>query len=113
LSAEQESTHIQRALDYTLSKLRPILAAKNADYGGPSEFGNLDLTEAIVHISAERGILVRMTDKFSRLGNLLAGAEPQVKDEAIEDTIDDLIGYAVILKARRAARTAGDPPPQV
>lgn len=102
---QQPTNHIQCALEQTLSKLRGLLAAKNADYGGGvSEFKNFDYSEMLMGVPAEIGILIRMSDKMSRLGGLLSGAEPQVKDEAIEDTIDDLVGYAVILKARRAAR---------
>ncbi len=43
----------------------------------------------------EYGVLVRSSDKFERLKNLLAkGKEPN--NEAIEDTWSDIAGYAII-----------------
>ena len=49
--------------------------------------------------SVETGILVRMTDKFSRLVNLTKpGFNAKVKDERVSDTLDDLATYSQILK---------------
>jgi hypothetical protein len=98
---------IQDTLDSTHAKLRTTLASKNHDYaGGDDEFSNFDQIERLTNgkVSSELGIFTRMSDKMSRLGNLLTGAGAQVQDESIDDTLDDLIGYTVILKARRAAR---------
>lgn len=74
---------------------------KNADYAGENSdpFKNFK-NATVVGVSVERGIMVRLMDKMSRVSNLLE-KEAQVKDEAVEDTIDDAINYLAILKAYR------------
>jgi len=65
---------------------------KNADYAGDSdpfrnfrEFGTM-------------GFLVRMSDKWSRIKNLVGSDKaPQVKDETVEDTLLDLATYSLLL----------------
>ena len=47
--------------------------------------------------STEAGIVVRMTDKLSRIANLIK-QDAKVKDESISDTLLDLMNYANILK---------------
>jgi hypothetical protein len=42
---------------------------------------------------------VRMTDKMSRLAQFTKNGELKVKDESLEDTLVDLINYAVLLRA--------------
>lgn len=64
-----------------------MLVKKNHDYG--NSFGDQ---------LAEDGPIVfkiRMKDKISRLRTLLT-TEAQVKDESIEDTLRDIIGYCVL-----------------
>lgn len=78
--------------------------SKNADYAGHDcVFKNFDVVEHICGISSERGILVRMCDKITRIGNLLDRKE-KVRDETIEDTLLDLANYSYILLARIKAR---------
>lgn len=49
--------------------------------------------------------MTRMTDKFTRLASLLQpGREAQVKDESIDDTLDDFINYLALLKAYRQSK---------
>lgn len=72
---------------------------KNADYdSGKSEdgLGNFRLTSKLAGISMPQGIMVRLTDKMARLGNLLSN-EAQVKNESLFDTIQDAINYLAIL----------------
>lgn len=74
-----------------------ILKKKNHDYSGDrDELFNFKLVEQLGILSTEKGILVRMVDKISRLSTLL-DKEAHVADESIQDTLDDLINYAVIL----------------
>ena len=64
-----------------------MLARKQADYG----------PENLIAFG-EFGILVRATDKVSRLKNLVKAdgeVSPKV-DESIEDTWKDLIGYSIL-----------------
>ena len=74
---------------------------KNHDYGGSNNdpFANFR-NSTIAGVSVERGILVRLMDKMSRISTLL-DKEAMVKDEAVNDTIDDAINYLAILKSYR------------
>lgn len=76
-----------------------ITAAKNADYSWDTlAFKNFDMVERLGICSAETGILVRMTDKMSRIINLIENnGDNKVKDEKINDTLTDLVNYARIL----------------
>ena len=71
---------------------------KNQDYSGQDEaFKNLFAPERLGLVSTEKGILVRMCDKFQRAINLIE-KEGKVKDEKIQDTLQDLADYSIILK---------------
>ena len=76
-----------------------IMKAKNADYSKSDPLGNFYVAEALQATSAANGIIVRMSDKLSRLVSVLAKGEAQVKDESVEDTIVDIINYAILLRA--------------
>jgi hypothetical protein len=86
-------------LDRTFSNCLETAKRKNNDYGGVDSdpYANFS-NSTIVGVPIEKGILVRMMDKVSRISTLLE-KESQVKDEAIEDTLDDLINYTAILKS--------------
>lgn len=96
-------TIISEVLDGCLA----LLKAKNNDYAGPTDFfKNLSLCERNGVCSTEQGILVRMSDKYSRLCTLMGAAdtESQVKNESIEDTLKDLLNYSVLLIAYRRTK---------
>lgn len=64
--------------------------------------------------TAERGILVRLSDKFMRLVSLAAtpGVDPAVKDESVLDTVADFHNYVdyvaqIWLKRRALAGARG------
>ena len=83
--------------------------AKNRDYASSSDpFLNFHLIERLTggRVTTEDGILVRISDKLSRIGNLLDGHKPDVVDEKLDDTLLDLAVYAKIL--RIYLRTARD-----
>lgn len=86
-------------LERTFSNCLETAKRKNNDYGGvdSNPYANFS-NSTIVGVSIEKGILVRMMDKVSRISTLLE-KESQVKDEAIEDTLDDLVNYTAILKS--------------
>lgn len=70
---------------------------KNADYSGDNtSLKNFELSARVANISVPKGILVRLMDKMTRIGNLM-DREGQVKDESIFDTIQDAINYSAIL----------------
>jgi hypothetical protein len=73
-------------------------AKKNRDYAGDADpFANFRLAGAI-GVDPRRGILVRITDKLSRISQLL-DREAAVEDESLQDTIDDAVNYLAILGA--------------
>jgi len=74
---------------------------KNHDYGGSNNdpFANFR-NSTIAGVSVERGILVRLMDKMSRISTLI-DKDAMVIDEAVNDTIDDAINYLAILKSYR------------
>lgn len=80
-----------------------IMKKKNHDYSKGHVFGNFMVAEALQAASAENGIIVRMSDKLSRLVSVMEkGAEV---NESEEDTIIDIINYAVLLAGVRRYKT--------
>jgi len=61
-----------------------ILLKKNADYGGAS----FDL--------GLNGNMVHLWDKVSRFRSLIGNAKAEPNFESVEDTLRDIIGYAII-----------------
>jgi hypothetical protein len=86
-------------LEFTFGQCLQTAIAKNSDYRGSNKdpYANFR-NSTIAGVSVEQGIVVRMADKISRIGTLLQ-KEAKVKDEAIEDTLMDLINYTAILKS--------------
>lgn len=76
-----------------------LMRKKNADYagsGGKQPFANFTRCEAMGVCTTEQGFLVRMTDKMSRLSSFVEKGVFEVKEESLEDTIVDIINYAVL-----------------
>lgn len=79
-----------------------LMQRKNADYagrGGDEPFANFTRCEAMGICKTEAGMLVRMTDKMSRLSSFVESGTLAVKDESVEDTCLDLINYSVLFYA--------------
>ena len=77
---------------------------KNNDYAsggtaGENPFANFSRVEDMGITSTEQGFLVRMTDKMSRLSTFTRAGKLEVADESVEDTLLDLINYAVLFAA--------------
>ena len=84
------------------NKSRALMRKKNADYAGGrgvEPFANFTRCEAMGICKTEAGMLVRMTDKMSRLSSFLESGKFEVADESLEDTTLDIINYAVLLYA--------------
>ena len=82
---------------------RRIVYEKNRRYAAAEDpFKNFRL-------GGSYGIVVRMTDKVSRLLTLLNPAHPidATADESIDDTCKDLANYAMLLAAMRAEEKRG------
>lgn len=80
-----------------------LMKKKNADYSKDGPLDNFFVCEALRLGSAENGVLIRMSDKLSRLGSVFAKGA-QVVDERTEDTIVDIINYAILLLGIRRMR---------
>lgn len=83
---------------------RELMERKNEDYagqGGSEPFANFTRCEVLGICSTEKGFLVRMTDKMSRLSSFFESGRFSVKDENLEDTCIDIINYAILLMAYR------------
>ena len=79
---------------------RELMKRKNADYAGrdgKEPFANFTRVEAMGICSTERGMLVRVTDKMSRLSSFMESGKLEVANESFEDTIVDVINYMVLL----------------
>lgn len=75
-----------------------LIRMKNADYANDGDpFGNFTLCEEMGLAPTEVGMMVRMTDKFQRIANLLT-RDPAVTEETIYDALSDLANYALILR---------------
>lgn len=80
-----------------MQEMYDTMERKNHDYAWGDEYKNFLLVEKLWVCSTEQWILVRMSDKLSRLTSLLWKEEPQVKDESLTDTLLDLANYSIIL----------------
>ena len=78
-----------------IDELKDIHSIKNHDYAGDDPLSNFMMCEKM-GIPAWKGVLVRLSDKFSRLCSFARKEELKVKDENIEDTLKDMAIYAVI-----------------
>jgi len=85
--------------DELCQKAHTLMQRKNHDYSGKSgaePFANFTRSEAMGITTTERGILVRLLDKVSRLSTFTDAGVFKVEDEKLEDTIIDLINYSVL-----------------
>lgn len=72
---------------------RQIMAGKNLDYAKDTDpLRNFRMFE-------EFGIVVRLSDKVARLRTFCERGVLDVKDESVEDTLVDVINYAVLFAA--------------
>lgn len=70
---------------------------KNADYAGNADsMKNFQISAQVANVKMSQGILTRLTDKTTRIGNLIL-KDASVKEETVFDTVQDLINYAAIL----------------
>lgn len=75
------------------------MKAKNQDYSASKDpFGNFRVSESF-GVPAEIGIIIRTTDKLKRMESFVRRGTLAVKDESIDDTIEDVINYMILLKA--------------
>lgn len=100
----QPSPAVNPLLSYMREATAKMVATaekKNADYtgGAADPFANFMVVEQLDVVSAETGILVRLTDKFMRVRSFIKKGVLQVKDETVEDTLLDMANYCLIMAA--------------
>lgn len=83
------SKTFEENLDEKLATLHSLIVSKQQDYGT----GNILKTPVE---PPELAVLVRLNDKLARAANLLQKGEGS-KNESLEDTAMDIMGYGVIL----------------
>jgi len=83
-----------------LSDMRKIHSDKNHDYAASDDpLSNFKICEDYFDIPAWQGALVRMTDKKSRVDQLLKNKKDNyVKNESVEDTLIDMANYAILTR---------------
>jgi hypothetical protein len=79
------------------AEMYAMFAAKHMDYG----LNNISLGGDIVNNSDDKkfsltGLAIRLTDKISRLRNLMVNGRNYVKGEGMEDTFIDIANYGII-----------------
>lgn len=81
-----------------LDEAKALHVAKSAGYAGrdnPDAWANLR-EAARFGVTPLQGCLVRMADKFVRVGNLMRDPANEQVGEALRDTLRDLSAYALI-----------------
>ena len=79
-----------------------LMQKKNHDYAGKSglePFANFTRAEAMGITTTEKGMMVRLLDKMSRLSSFMDSGTFKVENEKLEDTILDVINYSILLHA--------------
>jgi hypothetical protein len=75
-----------------------LMKKKNNDYASGSDpFMNFRRAEYLGFATAELGVLIRMTDKMSRISTYLNQGKLSLSNESVYDAIVDIVNYSVIL----------------
>ena len=84
------SKKTQNNIKWTCNEIRDLLLSKNKAYGDSA----LEPDNIFSKLDNAQAICARIDDKLSRIKN-------NGLDDATEDTLDDLIGYLILLKIAR------------
>jgi hypothetical protein len=83
-----DSTKFEDKVELVLTKIKSLLLSKNEKYGNSA----LDPVMIFSKENQTDQLLSRIDDKLSRIKNM--GSDTQID----EDTVNDLIGYLILLK---------------
>jgi len=94
---EKEYPELSKEFKQIQKEMYEMFAAKHMDYG----LNNIALGGDIVNNSDDKkfsltGLAIRLTDKISRLRNLMVNGRNYVKGEGMEDTFIDIANYGII-----------------
>ena len=94
---ETEYRELANEFKAIMGEMYELFAAKHLDYG----LNNITLGGDILNSKEDKkfsltGLAIRLTDKISRLKNLLINGKNFVKGEGMEDTFIDIANYGII-----------------
>ena len=94
---EAEYPELSKEFKNIQNEMYEMFARKHMDYG----LNNIALGGDIVNNSDDKqfsltGLCIRLTDKISRLKNLLINGKAFVEGEGIQDTFIDIANYGII-----------------
>jgi len=94
---ETEYPELSEEFKRITEEMYEMFAAKHMDYG----LNNIALGGDILNNKDDKkfsltGLAIRLTDKISRLKNLLLNGKDFVKGEGMEDTFIDIANYGII-----------------
>jgi len=89
--------NFEKAVRRELAGIGDLLVAKNKSYGNAA----LDPLRVFSRANPSEQIRVRIDDKLSRLAR---GDVTALPSETLADTIDDLLGYLILLKISEAQK---------
>jgi len=89
------SRKTQNSIKWTCNGIRDLLLSKNKAYGDSA----IEPDNIFSKLDSAQAICARIDDKLSRIKNVGL-------NDATEDTLDDLVGYLILLKIARSNTTA-------
>ena len=93
---EEEYPELSQEFKAIQDEMYRMFAAKHMDYGLQNISLGGDLTKENDKKFSLTGLAIRLTDKISRLRNLLTNGRNFVKGEGMEDTFIDIANYGII-----------------
>ena len=93
---EQEYPDLSNEFIKIQKEMYEMFARKHMDYGLNNIALGGDLTQTEDKKFSLTGLCIRLTDKISRLKNLLINGRSFVKGEGMEDTFIDIANYGII-----------------
>jgi len=93
---EEEYPELSKEFKDIQDEMYAMFAAKHMDYGLQNISLGGDLTNENDKKFSLTGLAIRLTDKISRLRNLLTNGRSFVKGEGMEDTFIDVANYGII-----------------
>jgi len=93
---EKEYPELSKEFKDIQDEMYKMFAAKHLDYGLNNISLGGDLTQENDKKFSLTGLAIRLTDKISRLRNLLVNGRNFVKGEGMEDTFIDVANYGII-----------------
>ena len=93
---EEEYPELADEFKSIQSEMYEMFARKHMDYGLNNIALGGDLTNKDDKTFSLTGLCIRLTDKISRLKNLLINGKNFVKGEGMEDTFIDIANYGII-----------------